>query len=259
MSRTLESQQTPSFFVRGPSPLARLVFFSALSLALIITDARLHYLAEVRQGLITLLHPLQLAANAPLNLYRSSSEFLTTHSTLVQNNRQLARQALVQSAKLQRLHELEVENEHLRSLLGAAEIAAQPARLGEILHMGRDLFSHKVVINLGERQGVTPGQAVIDGDGVIGQVTRVYPLSSEVTLITDKGFSIPIQVERNGLRAIAFGSSTDNILDLPYLPVNVDIHVGDRLITSGIDGIYPAGWPWLKSLILNARPTHLLR
>lgn len=241
MSRALEPQQAPSFFVRGPSPLARLVFFAALSLALIATDARLHYLIEVRQGLMTLFYPLQLAANAPLELYRSSAEFLTAHDTLIQDNRRLTRQALIQGARLQRLHELEVENEHLRSLLGAAEVTAQPARLGEILHMGRDMFSHKVIVNLGERQGIKPGQAVVDGDGVIGQVTRVYPLSSEVTLITDKDFSIPVQIERNGLRAIAFGSNTDNVLDLPYLPVNVDIQQGDRLVTSGIDGIYPAG------------------
>ncbi|CAG0981290.1 Cell shape-determining protein MreC [Methylophilaceae bacterium] len=241
MPRALEPQQTPSFFVRGPSPFARLVFFSALSLALIATDSRLHYLVEVRQGFVALLHPLQLVANAPFNLYHATAEFLTAHSTLISNNRELTQQSLEQGARLQKLKDLENENEHLRTLLGASQVLAQPARLGEILHMGRDPFTHKIMVNLGSRQNIIAGQAVVDGDGVIGQVTRVFPYSSEVTLITDKDLSIPVQVERNGLRAIAFGSGRDDVLDLPYLPANVDIRKGDRLITSGIDGIYPVG------------------
>ena len=254
MPRALEPQQTPSFFVRGPSPFARLVFFSALSLALIATDSRLHYLTEVRQGFMALLHPLQVIANAPFNLYHSTAEYLTSHITLVENNQRLARQALDDGAQLQRLKELEVENEHLRSLLGASQVIAQPAKLGEILHIGRDPFSQKMVVNLGARQNITAGQAVVDGDGVIGQVTRVYPFSSEVTLITDKELSIPIQVERNGLRAIAFGAGVDNVLDLPYLPANVDIQEGDRLITSGIDGVYPVGLAVAEVISIERNP-----
>lgn len=254
MPRALEPQQTPSFFVRGPSPFARLVFFSALSLALIATDSRLHYLVEVRQGFVALLHPLQVVANAPFDLYYSAAEYVTTHTTLVEDNRKLSRQALDDGAKLQRLHELEVENEHLRSLLGASQVIAQPARLGEILHMGRDPFSQKMVVNLGSRQSITAGQAVVDGDGVIGQVTRVYPFSSEVTLITDKELSIPVQIERNGLRAIAFGAGVDNVLDLPYLPANVDIQKGDRLITSSIDGVYPVGLAVAEVISVERNP-----
>lgn len=254
MPRALEPQQAPSFFVRGPSPLSRLIFFSALSLALIATDSRLHYLVEVRQGFVALLHPLQVVANAPFDLYNSAAEYLTTHTTLVEHNQQLNRQALDDGAKLQRLNELEVENEHLRSLLGASQVISQPARLGEILHLGRDPFSQKMVINLGSRQNITAGQAVVDGDGVIGQVTRVYPFSSEVTLITDKELSIPIQIERNGLRAIAFGAGLDNVLDLPYLPANVDIQKGDRLITSGIDGVYPVGLAVAEVINIERNP-----
>lgn len=254
MPRALEPQQTPSFFVRGPSPFARLVFFSALSLALIATDSRLHYLTEVRQGFMALLHPLQVIANAPFNFYHSTAEYLTSHIALVENNQRLARQALDDGAQLQRLKELEVENEHLRSLLGASQVIAQPAKLGEILHIGRDPFSQKMVVNLGTRQNITAGQAVVDGEGVIGQVTRVYPFSSEVTLITDKELSIPIQVERNGLRAIAFGAGVDNVLDLPYLPANVDIQEGDRLITSGIDGVYPVGLAVAEVISIERNP-----
>jgi rod shape-determining protein MreC len=115
------------------------------------------------------------------------------------------------------------------------------AVLGEILHMGRDPFSSIIVVNKGTTNGIEAGQAVVDANGVIGQVTRVFPFSAEITLITDKNLSIPIQVERNQLRAIAFGEGKNNTLDIPYLPTSVDIQVGDKLVTSGIDGVYPAG------------------
>ena len=241
MPRAMDHQQTPAFFVRGPRPFARLVFFAALSLSFMATDSRLHYLIEIRQGLIALLHPLQLLANAPSNLYLDAKEYLVTQNTLLKDNRQLTLQSLKQSTELQRFRTLEAENQHLRNLLGAAQSLSQPARLGEILHMGRDPFTHKIVVNLGSRQDIVAGQAVVDEAGVIGQVTRVYPFSSEVTLITDKELAIPIQIERNGLRAIAFGHGRDTTIDLPYLPANVDIRKGDKLVTSGIDGIYPAG------------------
>jgi len=254
MPRVLEPQQTPSFFVRGPSPFTRLVFFSAFSIALIATDARLHYLDEVRQGFAALTHPLQTIANVPSGFFHSTSDYITTHTSLVSKNRHLEQKALEQDSKLQKLQLLEAENEHLRNLLGASQSLSQPARLGEILHIGRDPFSHKVMVNLGTRQNIAPGQAVVDGDGVIGQVTRVYPFSSEITLITDKELSVPVQIERNGLRAIAFGLGKDNVIDLPYLPVNVDIQKGDRLITSGIDGVYPAGLAVAEVVSIDRNP-----
>lgn len=250
----MEHHQTPAFFVRGPSPFARLVFFAALSISLMATDTRLHYLVEIRQGFMALLHPLQLIANAPSSLYSTTQEYLVTQKTLVKRNRQLEKQYLEQSTKLQRFKSLEVENENLRNLLGAAQSITQPARLGEILHMGRDPFNHKVVVNLGARQNIVAGQAVVDAAGVIGQVTRVYPFSSEVTLITDKELAIPVQIERNGLRAIAFGHGRDTTIDLPYLPANVDIRKGDKLVTSGIDGVYPAGLAVAEVVLIERNP-----
>lgn len=241
MARALEQQHHTGFFVRGPSATARLFLFAVLSLVLIATDSRLHYLVEVRQGFVALLHPLQIIANTPRDLVEDAGEYLHQQTTLADENRQLRDQALEHAAELQRFKALSIENERLRSLLGAAQVSSQPARLAEILHMSRDPFSHKVVVNLGSRQGIIPGQAAIDEVGVIGQVTRVYPFSSEVTLISDKDLSVPVQVERNGLRAIAFGKGRTTTVELPSLPANVDIRVGDRLVTSGIDGIYPAG------------------
>ncbi|MCX7627865.1 MAG: rod shape-determining protein MreC [Methylophilaceae bacterium] len=238
---TLQHQEPPAFFVRGPSPFARLIFFSMLSLALMVVDARLHYLTEVRQGLAALLHPLELLATGPLHLYRQISERMRGIEALIHENRELRERLLRQSVDLQKLASLQHENTHLRRLLEVRVALQQPIRLAEIVRAGRDPFSHRVIVDQGSHQGVLAGQVVVDGEGVIGQVTRVYPFSSEVTLITDRDLAVPVQVERNGLRAIAFGHGRDHTLDLPYLPVNVDIREGDRLVTSGIDGIYPAG------------------
>jgi rod shape-determining protein MreC len=237
----LEQQSAPAFFMRGPSPLARLAFFSALSLALMAVDTRLDYLTSVRQNLQALLHPLQLLANAPSRLYRDTSEYFSTHEYLLSENRTLKQNALKQAVELQKLNTLELENNNLRQLLKTNQSIVETSVAAEIMHVGRDLFTKKIIVNRGATNNIIAGEAVVDATGVIGQVTRIYPLSSEVTLITDKSLAIPIQVERNGLRAIAFGHGRDNTLDLPYLPTNVDIQRGDKLVTSGIDGVYPAG------------------
>jgi rod shape-determining protein MreC len=236
----LESQQTPAFFVRGPSSFSRMVFFFAISISMMAIDARLNYLSRVRQTFIAALHPLEVVANAPGEWYRDVSRYFSAHNQLVQENYMLKQQAFEHKVALQRLSTIESENIHLRSLLNGNLPIHPNGILGEVSHMGRDPFTHIVVINRGTQHRVKAGQAVVDSKGVIGQVTRVYPFTSEVTLITDKELSIPIQIERNQLRAIAFGEG-NNTLDIPYLPTNVDIKVGDKLVTSGIDGIYPAG------------------
>ncbi|MES1989170.1 MAG: rod shape-determining protein MreC [Pseudomonadota bacterium] len=204
-------------------------------------DSRLEYLTTVRQNLQALLHPLQLLANAPSRLYRDTTEYFSTHEYLLNENRNLKKNALKQAVELQKLNTLELENNNLRQLLRTNQSIVETSVAAEIMHVGRDLFTKKIIVNRGATHNIVAGEAVVDSTGVIGQVTRIYPLSSEVTLITDKSLAIPIQVERNGLRAIAFGHGRDNTLDLPYLPTNVDIQRGDKLVTSGIDGVYPAG------------------
>ena len=236
----LEAQQTPAFFVRGANAFSRMLFFCALSIIFMAVDARLNYLSQIRQAFIAALHPLEIVANAPSEWYRDIKKYFSVHNQLVQENYALKQQAFEQKVMLQRLTSIDAENTHLRSLLNG-NIPIQPkAVLGEISHMGRDPFTHTVVVNRGSHHTIKAGQAVVDSKGIIGQVTRVYPFTSEVTLITDKELSIPIQIERNQLRAIAFGEG-NNTLDIPYLPTNVDIKVGDRLVTSGIDGVYPTG------------------
>jgi len=237
----MDPHQPHAFFARGPSPLARLIFFAVVSIALMAVDARLHTLTEIRQGFAALLHPLEVMVHSPVAAYQRVSEFFTTQDTLTRENRRLQEQSVQQSADLQRFRTLQAENDHLRNLLGVVPTLPRPAKLAEIVHAGRDPFTHKVIINLGSQQGIVAGQAAVDESGVVGQVTQVYPFSSEVTLVTDKDLSIPIQVERNGLRAIAFGNGRERAINLPYLPANVDIREGDKLVTSGIDGVYPGG------------------
>jgi len=239
--QNFDQQQAPAFFARGPSPLARLTFFTALSLALMATDSRLQYLTSIRATLMNLLHPLQVVANAPSELFESTDKYFTTHHQLLKENTQLKQQVLMQNISLQKLNLLALENTNLRDLLHAQQALAETSTLAEILHVGRDSFTKKIIVNRGKNHHIVTGAAAVDATGVVGQVTRTYPSSSEITLITDKSLAIPIQIERNGLRAIAFGRGRDNTLDLPYLPANVDIRRGDKLVTSGIDGVYPSG------------------
>ncbi|WP_024930281.1 rod shape-determining protein MreC [Methylophilus sp. OH31] len=237
----LDPQESPAFFIQGPKPFSRLMFFCTLSLVMMAVDARFDYLSQVRQWFSTALHPLEVLASAPNEWGRNINTYFTSHNQLIQDNFKLKQQSLIDNAALQRLATVDAENAHLRTLLaGDAPIIPQ-ATLGEVLHMGRDPFSNIITLNRGSRHHITPGQAVVDEQGVVGQITRVYTFTSEVTLITDKKLSIPIQIERNQLRAIAFGEGKRNTLDIPYLPTSVDIKVGDKLVTSGIDGVYPAG------------------
>lgn len=237
----LEPQESPAFFVSGPRPFSRVMFFCGLSILLMAMDARFETLKSIRNGFIAALHPLEVIASAPNEWGRHINLYFTSHQRLLNENYILRQQSVIDRAAIQRLGSIEAENNHLRSLLSGDAPLIPKAVLGEIMHMGRDPFSNAIVINRGNMHGVDAGQAVVDGAGVIGQVTRVYPFSSEVTLITDKHLSIPIQVERNQLRAIAFGAGKGNTLDVPYLPTSVDIQKGDKLVTSGIDGVYPAG------------------
>ena len=237
----MDKQQAPRFFIQGPSPFTRLIVFLAISLLMMASDSKFDYLSRFRQGLMVALQPLQTIANSPFKLYTNIENHFILQQSLRQDLDVLKKQNLFQGAQLQALETLKKENDNLRSLLEASKVTTQPARLAEIIYEGRDPFTHKVIVNLGAEKNILPGQAVVDSAGVIGQVTRVFPYSCEVTLLTDKELAIPIQVERNALRAIAFGNGRDNTVNLPYLPANVDIKKGDKLVTSGIDGIYPAG------------------
>jgi rod shape-determining protein MreC len=233
----------PPFFKRGPSPFVRLLVFGLLALALIALDARYRYLEPVRQAVSIVVYPLQQIAAAPVAVATRIGEFFVTSSKLRDENVRLARDKLENAAATHELAALRSENAELRGLLGARQTLASTAVTAEVLYGARDPFAQKIIVDRGSTNEVKAGLPVVDELGVIGQVTRVYPFVSEVTLITDKDHAVPVRNVRSGLRAIVFGNGRDGSLDLRFMPVNADIQTGDLLVTSGIDGTYPAGLP----------------
>jgi len=233
----------PPFFKRGPAPLVRLFFFASLSLALLVLDARFRYAEGLRGVLALAAYPLQRAATAPVDFLHAVGDYFSTQAQLFEDNANLRAKNLALLQAAQRYETAEAEAAQLRRLIGAAEKLEVKSTTAEILYSGRDPYAHKIFINLGERQGVKPGSPVADEAGVVGQVTRVHPLVSEVTLITDQDHVVPVQVVRNGLRAIAFGGGASGMLELRFTAGNAEIQNGDRLVTSGIDGVYPPGLP----------------
>ena len=235
--------QPPPFFRTGLSPLARLFIFATLALALIVADARLKYLDTVRQIASVIIYPLQRIAGAPASIAMRASEFFVSSSSLRAENARLAQENLNHAAQLQQLASLAMENEQLRKLVEARQRLTGRTTFAEILYAARDPFSRKIVIDQGSQHGVRAGQPVIDGMGVVGQVTRIYPWLAEVTLITDKGHLVPVLNPRNGLRAVLAGTGNDGALELKFVPLNADFENNDQLVTSGIDGVYPPGLP----------------
>ena len=235
-------ETTPQFFRHGPSPLARLVFFVLLSLILMAVDTHFKYLHEIRQTVAVVIYPVQRLSYLPTTIYDLVSELFVTEN-LADEIAHLKQQHLVDSGKLQQLLALRAENEHLRKLLETTPRNKSKAIMAEILSVPRDPFNLKIMLDKGFQNGIQSGQVVVDDLGVVGQITRSYPWHSEVTLITDKDHSVPVQVLRNGLRSVASGTGKYRTLELRYMANNIDIESGDVLVTSGIDGVYPSGLP----------------
>ena len=233
----------PPFFNRGPAPLVRLAFFASLSLALLVLDARFRYTEGLRSVLALAVYPLQSLATVPAALADRVSGYFASQSQLREENAALRAKLLAASQAAQRYEAAQAETGQLRRLVGAAERLPLKATAAGILYNGRDPYSRKIVIDKGSRSGVRAGSPVVDENGVVGQVTRAHVLSSEVTLLTDKQQAIPVQVVRNGLRAVAFGAGSNGMLELRFVAANAEIQNGDKLVTSGIDGTYPPGLP----------------
>jgi len=233
----------PPFFKRGLPPTVRLAIFSGLALFLMVADGHFRYLDTLRSTLAIVINPLQHAANAPVRLSGKVGEFFVAQGRMKSENADLKEQQLLLAGKMLQFQALQAENTQLRNLLDARARYTQHTTFAEILYSGRDPFSRKIIVDRGSLHGVQPGQVAADHIGVIGQVTRVSPAVSEVTLITDKGQAVPVQNVRNGLRAVVFGSGEGGTLDMPFMPFSADLQPGDQLVTSGIDGIYPPGLP----------------
>ena len=235
----------PPFFKRGPAPLVRLAFFVSLSLILLIADLRFHTLELARMAVATVAWPLQRATWMPIDAATDFGAYLALQSTLLKENEELRRRQLGTANLLLRQRHLEQENKRLRVLLDMRARLPVEGRIAEILYAARDPFSRRVIIDKGIQHGISAGQAVVDDIGVIGQVTRVFPLAAEVLLLTDKDQAIPVEVQRNGLRAVLAGAGA-GMMELRFLAANAEVQIGDILVTSGLDGVYLPGLPVAK-------------
>ncbi|MFL6710535.1 MAG: rod shape-determining protein MreC [Massilia sp.] len=231
----------PPLFKQGAPARVKVTVFACISVALLMLDARVHMLDLVRQAAGTALYPLQMLALMPRDATANMGNYFSTLSKLQQEVRELKSAQVAAAAQMQQAQLQMAENAQLRKLMGAREHLPVKSMMSEILYDARDPATRKVVLDRGMREGVKLGRPVIDNAGVVGQVTRVFPFTSEVTLLTDKEQAIPVQVLRNGLRSVAYGRGQSGVLDLRFVAPNADIVVGDVLITSGMDGIYPAG------------------
>ena len=235
----------PPFFKRGPAPLVRLVFFVSLSLVLLIADLRFHTLEWARLAVATASWPLQRATGMPIDAAGDFGAYLSRQTTLLRENEELRRRQLDAANLLLRQQHLEQENIRLRALLDMRTRLPVEGRIAEILYAARDPFSRRVIIDKGIQHGISAGQAVVDDVGVIGQVVRVFPLTAEVLLLTDKEQAIPVEVQRNGLRAVLAGAGA-GMMELRFLAANAEVKPGDILMTSGLDGVYLPGLPVAK-------------
>ena len=236
----------PPLFKQGPSALARLIFFVVLALALLISDARFNTLEIVRGVLGAGLYPLQRAALVPRDIFMGAADLAVTSATLRNENTKLKEKNLQLSVKAGDAAQLNAENAHLRALLQLGSRASTQTTPVEVQYDTRDPFTQKIVIGKGAQQGIQNGAPVVNEDGVIGQVTRVFPLQSEVTLLSDKDEAVPVQIVRTGLRSVIYGTPKGDTLDLRFVPISADVQTGDELVTSGLDGIYPPGLPVAK-------------
>lgn len=232
-----------TLFLQGPAVTFRMIILVIASIVLMTVDHRWNHLEIVRSTLSHLLYPLQYTIDLPIRLYYWADETLSTHQTLLQDNRDLNDRHLQSRVQLQKLDILEKENARLRDLLSATPKISGKILIAEIIKVDVDPYRQLIVMNKGSNDEVYRGQPIIDAQGVMGQVTHVNALSSMAMLITDASHALPVQVDRTGLRAVAFGTGKIDFLDLRHIPHNADIREGDKLITSGLGGHFPANYP----------------
>ena len=208
-----------------------------------VMDHKYDNLTSLRAGLSLIVYPLQQIIELPGTVSDWFSESLATRRRLQEENDSLRTQQLMQKMQMQKLAALEAENIRLRELLDSSFEVGEKVLIAELMSVNLDPYKHQIVVNKGELHDVFPGQPLLDAKGVMGQIVHAGPYSSTAVLITDTSHAIPVQVNRTGLRTIALGSGTINRLDLPYIPNNADINPGDLLITSGLGGRFPPGYP----------------
>lgn len=243
---------------RGSTTGLRAAILALAAVGLMVSDHRQDHLAWVRTTLTTVAWPLRWLVHSPVAAGQWLGTTFATRDRLLDENRELRRRQALLDLKLLRYAALEQENQRLRTLAGALGPGAPAAKMAEVMRVDLGPFRQRVIINRGSTQGVVVGQAAVDAGGIVGQVWRVGPLSAEVILLSDPEHAIPVHVNRNGLRTIAAGTGQPTTLALPYLSRNADIRVGDLLVSSGLGGVFPPGYPVARVTEVRRDPTEPL-
>ena len=259
MSLGTLDRSLPPFFNQGPSALSKLMFFGALSLFLMVADARFNITQPIRAAIATALYPVQWLAVQPVDALERSSEYFSGLNQAQSESEDAHKKLALQSLRAGKVEQLTQENNRLRKLLDLREQLAIPVMAAEVLYDAADPYTRKVIIDKGQAHQVDLGSPVLDESGVLGQVTRVLPLVSEVTLVVDRDLAIPVLNVRTGARSVAYGDPLigGSGMELRFMGSNADVQVGDLLTTSGVDGVYPPGLPvaWVSRIEHRAEST----
>ena len=231
---------------RIPALNTKLIIFVVLSFILLINDQRNNYLSILRNSIAIAIYPLQSAVEIPSRLTDWFDLRIKSKEILIKENQNLLSQQKINSSILQRYESLEQENERLKQILNAANNLDNKVEITRIISVNVNPYRHTIVIDKGERDGVYEGQVLLGADGVIGQILHTNFLTSEAILISDSDHALPVEINRNGLRTIVLGNGSYTKLDVPYIPNNADIEIGDLLVTSGLGGKFPSGYPVAK-------------
>ncbi len=250
----LNASDNKPLFDRGPSLGTRAVLLAVLSVALMFLDHREGHMDTVRRALSVAVYPIRVLVDMPSAAFLWTRESLAERARLLEENEALRSQSLRQRVHLQQMAVLEAENARLRALMDSPAKLADRVQVAEILAVDLDPYRHRIAINRGEYAGVYPGQALVDADGIVGQVVRVDPLGAEAILISDPSHATPVELVRNGLRTVALGVGDVSRMELPFLPNSADIRVGDLLVSSGLGDAFPHGYPVARVTQVERRP-----
>ena len=243
----------PPFFRQGPSALTKLALCSALAIFLMAADTRFALTQPLRALLATALHPVQRTLLAPVDWWAQAVDYAGGLQRAIAAESAARRDLAAQAVQVARAVQLQAENERFRALLDLRAGLTVRSHAAEVLYESTDPYSRKVVIDRGLAQGIVAGSPVVSDAGVIGQVTRAYPLSSEVTLLTDKDAAVPVLNARTMMRSAAFGAAAGDAMELRFMAGNADVQVGDLLQTSGVDGVYPPGLPVARVVAVDRK------
>lgn len=252
---TLE-RSAPPFFKQGPSALSRLAFYSALALFLMVADARFQLTGPFRQAVSTALYPVQWLMLQPVEFASHGADYFQSLQEAQAERDNSRKQMAAMSQRANQAEQLFLENTRLRQLLALRDRLDTPAQAAEVIYDTADPYTRRVVVDRGQMAGVEMGSPVMDESGVLGQVTRVYPLVSEVTLLIDRDQAIPVLNIRTGARAVAYGDPVAGHgggMELRFMPANADVREEDLLTTSGVDGLYPPGLPVARVVRVERR------